>query len=455
MTKKISIVGAGLVGSLLAIYLRKRGYEVTLYERRPDMRKVKIPAGRSINLALSDRGWKGLQGVGVDNAIREIGIAMTHRTMHSVDGKITTQPYGKDGQGIYAVSRGILNCTLLDIAEQSGAKVFFNERCTNINLANNEMSFENSETHSHTKATSDLIFGADGAFAASRLQMQLSTDKFNYSQSYLEHGYKELMFVAKPDGSHQLDKNSLHIWPRGGYMLIALPNLDGTFTVTMFFPLKGNPSFESLKTKLDVNKFFNEIFPDAVPLLHDLEEDFFMNPTGSLVTVKCTPWSFNNKIVLIGDAAHAIVPFYGQGMNCGFEDCTVLNDLLNKHKDNWEQVIPEYERMRKPAADAIGELAVANFIEMRDLVGKPEFLLRKKIEGWFYEKHPDKWIPLYTMVTFTNIPYNEAQEKGKMQDAIMNEIMQMSDIENKWNDIAVENKILTLLKQQSPNKNGL
>lgn len=451
MTKKISIIGAGLVGSLLAIYLRKRGYEVSLYERRPDMRKVKIPAGRSINLALSDRGWKGLQGVGVDNAIREIGIAMTHRTMHSVDGKITTQPYGKDGQGIYAVSRGILNCTLLDIAEQSGAKVFFNERCTNINLANSEMSFENSETHSHKKATSDLIFGADGAFAASRLQMQLSTDKFNYSQSYLEHGYKELMFVAKPDGSHQLDKNSLHIWPRGGYMLIALPNLDGTFTVTMFFPLKGNPSFESLKTKTDVTKFFNQVFPDAVPLLHDLEEDFFANPTGSLVTVKCAPWNFNNKMVLIGDAAHAIVPFYGQGMNCGFEDCTVLNDLLNKYNDKWEQVIPEYERMRKPAADAIGELAVANFIEMRDLVGKPEFLLRKKIEGWFYEKHPDKWIPLYTMVTFMHIPYNEAMQKGKTQDAIMNEIMQMSDIENKWNDVTVENKILTLLKQHSPN----
>jgi kynurenine 3-monooxygenase len=449
MNKKISIIGAGLVGSLLAIYLRKRGYEVTLYERRPDMRKVKIPAGRSINLALSDRGWKGLQGVGIDNAIREIGIAMTHRTMHSVDGKITTQPYGKDGQGIYAVSRGILNCTLLDLAEQSGAKVYFNERCTNINLANNEMSFENNETHLLTKATADLIFGADGAFAATRLQMQLSTDKFNYSQSYLEHGYKELMFIARPDGSHHLDKNSLHIWPRGGYMLIALPNLDGTFTVTMFFPLKGNPSFESLKTKADVSKFFNEIFPDAVPLLHDLEEDFFANPTGSLVTVKCAPWSFNNKVVLIGDAAHAIVPFYGQGMNCGFEDCTVLNDLLNKHNDNWEQVIPEYENMRKPAADAIGELAVANFIEMRDLVGKPEFLLRKKIEGWFYEKHPDKWIPLYTMVTFTHIPYNEALQKGKRQEAIMNEIMQMSDIENKWNDVTVENKILTLLKQQS------
>lgn len=443
--KNISIIGAGLVGSLLAIYLRKRGYDVTLYERRPDMRKVKIAAGRSINLALSDRGWKGLQGVGIDDAIREIGINMTHRAMHSTDGKITTQPYGKDGQAIYAVSRGILNCTLLDLAEQSGAKILFNERCVSINVAKNEMHFEHNETLEKTTSSADLIFGADGAFAATRLQMQLSSDQFNYSQSYLEHGYKELMIVANASGGHQLDKHALHIWPRGGYMLIALPNLDGTFTVTMFFPIKGNPSFNSLKTKEEVTKFFNEIFPDAVPMLHDLETDFFANPIGSLVTVKCSPWSFNNKLVLIGDAAHAIVPFYGQGMNCGFEDCTVLNDLLDKHNDNWEKVIPEYEAMRKPAADAIGQLAVNNFMEMRDLVGKPEFLLRKKIEGWFFDKHPHKWIPLYTMVTFSHIPYNEAMERGKKQDAIMEEVMKMPSIETTWNTTEVEEKILTLL----------
>lgn len=422
MTKKISIIGAGLVGSLLAIYLRKRGYEVSLYERRPDMRKVKIPAGRSINLALSDRGWKGLQGVGVDNAIREIGIAMTHRTMHSVDGKITTQPYGKDGQGIYAVSRGILNCTLLDIAEQSGAKVFFNERCTNINLANSEMSFENSETHSHKKATSDLIFGADGAFAASRLQMQLSTDKFNYSQSYLEHGYKELMFVAKPDGSHQLDKNSLHIWPRGGYMLIALPNLDGTFTVTMFFPLKGNPSFESLKTKTDVTKFFNQVFPDAVPLLHDLEEDFFANPTGSLVTVKCAPWNFNNKMVLIGDAAHAIVPFYGQGMNCGFEDCTIFDDFLEQEKDDWEELFSKFFAVRKENTDAIAQMAIDNFLEMSSHTNKKEFLLHKKVEKELMRRYPNKYLSSYVMVSFTREPYKVAQICGRLQQAFLEKI---------------------------------
>lgn len=445
MEKNISIIGAGLVGSLLSIYLRKRRYKVTLYERRPDMRKVSIPAGRSINLALSDRGWLALKGVNIDDQIRSIGIPMKARAIHSLEGKITLQNYGKQDQAIYAVSRGILNCTLLDIAEQNGVKIFFNQRCTDISLAKNEMYFENTETHRKTTAASELIFGADGAFAATRLQLQLSTDKFNYSQVYLEHGYKELMIVAGADGKHQLEKNALHIWPRGGYMLIALPNLDGTFTVTLFFPLKGNPSFESLHSKEEVKKFFQEVFADAVPLLHDLEIDFFANPTGSLVTIKCSPWSFDHKLVLIGDAAHAIVPFYGQGMNCGFEDCTILNQLMEKHQDDWQKIIPEYEKMRKPAADAIGELAVNNFIEMRDLVGHPDFLLRKKIEGWFYEKHPDKWMPLYSMVTFSNIPYNEAQARGKKQDAIMDEVMKMPGIEEKWNSLEVENKILQLI----------
>lgn len=445
MQKKITIIGAGLVGSLLAIYLRKRGYPVDVYERRPDMRKIKIPAGRSINLALSDRGWKGLEGVGIDDAIRKIGIPMKARAMHDVGGNITYQNYGKDGQAIYAVSRGILNCTLLDLAEQSGARLFFNERCTGINLKNGELQFENSDTSEKQNVFSDLIFGADGAFSAARLQLQLSSEQFNYSQSYLEHGYKELMFEAHADDKHQLDKHALHIWPRGGYMLIALPNLDGTFTVTLFFPKKGNPSFEQLNNKQAVEEFFKSVFPDTLSLLPHLAEDFFNNPTGSLVTVKCSPWSFDKKLILIGDAAHAIVPFYGQGMNCGFEDCTVLNDLLNKHNDNWDFVIPEYETMRKPAADAIAELAVNNFIEMRDLVGHPDFLLRKKIEGWFFEKHPDKWMPLYSMVTFSHIPYNEAQARGRRQDAVMDAVMQMPELEKKWNSSEVEQKILSLL----------
>lgn len=443
----IIVLGAGLVGSLLAVYLLKRGYRVTLYERRPDMRKVQIPAGRSINLALSDRGWRALEGVNLADDIRSIGIPMKGRMIHPQQGDMYFQPYGKEGQAIYAVSRGILNCTLLDLAEKAGAEIIFNQRCTSVDLPNITAKFQHSETHQTSEAKADLIFGADGAYSAARLQLQL-TDRYNYSQSYLEHGYKELMFAAHADGTHQLEKNALHIWPRGGYMLIALPNLDGTFTVTLFFPFKGSPSFEMHDSKQKVKSFFTEVFPDAVSLLPTLEEDFIQNPTGSLVTVRSFPWSFENKLVLIGDAAHAIVPFYGQGMNCGFEDCTVLNKLLDEYRDDWDKVIPAYEQQRKPAADGIAELAVNNFYEMRDLVGHPDFILRKKIEAWFSEKHPDQWIPLYTMVTFSHIPYHEALKRGKQQDAIMNEVMKLPGIENNWQSGNVENLILKLLESK-------
>ncbi len=440
----IAIVGGGLVGSLLSIYLTRRGYAVTVYERRPDMRKVEIPAGRSINLALSDRGWRALEGVGIDADIRAIGIPMKGRMIHQHDG-ITFQPYGREGQAIYAVSRGILNTTLLDLAEKSGARLVFNERCTGLSLADNEMHFEHAETGKPSSARADLVFGADGAFSAARMQLQI-TERYNYSQEYQQHGYKELMFTAGAGGEHRIDRNALHIWPRGGYMLIALPNLDGTFTVTLFFPFTGDPSFASLDTPEKVSRFFRETFPDAVPLLPTLEEDFFANPTGSLVTVKCFPWSFGNRLVLIGDAAHAVVPFYGQGMNCGFEDCSVLDGLIEKHGHRWEAIIPEYEALRKPAADGIADLAVANFVEMRDLVGHPEFLLRKKIEGRFYERHPDKWIPLYSMVTFSHMPYHEAKRRGERQDRIMDEVMRMPGIDAAWDSDRVEERMLSLLE---------
>lgn len=442
---QIIILGAGLVGSLLAVYLRKRGYRVVMYERRPDMRKVQIPAGRSINLALSDRGWKALEGVNIDDDIRKIGIPMKGRMIHPVQGENYFQPYGKEGQAIYAVSRGILNCTLLDLAEKAGAEIFFDQRCTSVDLHAGKAKLVNTVTGFESEAAADFIFGADGAYSAARLQLQL-TDRYNYSQTYLEHGYKELMFVAGKDGSHQIEKNALHIWPRGGFMLIALPNLDGTFTVTLFFPFKGNPSFETLNSKAKVSAFFNEVFPDAVPLMPDLEEDFFRNPTGSLMTVRCFPWNFENRLALIGDAAHAIVPFYGQGMNCGFEDCTILNQLLDLYEDDWNKAIPAFEQERKPAADAIAELAVANFYEMRDLVGHPDFILRKKIEAWFSEKHPDKWIPLYTMVTFSHMPYQEALKRGKRQDEIMDKVMSLPGIHDNWQNDQTEKLILDLLK---------
>src|ERR1700741_2620278 len=285
---------------------------------------------------------------------------MYGRFIHHKDSSTAFQPYGKDNQAIYSVSRAEINMRLMDLAEQKGGvKIHFNERCTHINRTTLESEFINEETHKTSSAKSDLIFGSDGAFAASRLNMQLTSDRFEYNQHYISAGYKELIIPPGPNGEFLLEKNALHIWPRGSFMMIALPNMDGNFTCTLFLPFEGEKSFANLKTREDVKKFFDEEFSTAVPLMPTLVEDFFHNPTSSLVTVKCFPWTFDNKIALIGDAAHAIVPFFGQGMNCGFEDCVVLNQLVGKHKENWDKIMPEYQTLRKPDGDAIADLAVA------------------------------------------------------------------------------------------------
>lgn len=445
--KKVTIVGAGLVGSLLSIYLSKKGYAIDIFERRPDMRKINMSAGKSINLALSDRGWKGLEGVGIADEIKKIAIPMYGRYIHHKDGSTAYQPYGKDNQAIYSVSRGEINMRLMDLAEQQpNVKIHFNERCTTINKATLEAQFENVETKAISTKQSDLLFGADGAFAASRLNMQLSSDRFEYNQHYIEAGYKELIIPPGKNGEFVIEKNALHIWPRGTFMMIALPNLDGDFTCTLFLPYEGEKSFTNLKTKEQVKTFFETEFPDAVPLMPTLIEDFMNNPTSSLVTVKCFPWTFDNRIALIGDAAHAIVPFYGQGMNCGFEDCVVLNDLINKHQEDWTEILSEYQNLRKPDADAIADLAIMNFIEMRDKTADPKFLLQKKIEARFNQKHPDKWIPLYSMVTYSpHIRYSYALKDGLKQEAIMQNVMQLPNIESKWDSDEVENEILKRL----------
>jgi kynurenine 3-monooxygenase len=442
--KKVTILGAGLVGSLLATYLIRRGYSVEVFERRQDMRKDTISAGKSINLALSDRGWRGLNGVGLADVVKKVAIPMNGRMIHNLDGTINYQAYGKEGQAIWSVSRGGLNCVLMDEAEKNGAVLHYNERCTNVDLQKNIANFENSKTGEKKTISSDLIVGSDGAFSAARLSLMF-TDKYNYSQNYLEHGYKELSIPPNADGTHQLEKNALHIWPRGTFMLIALPNMDGSFTCTLFLPFEGETSFRSLESKEKASKFFRETFPDVIDLIPTLETDFFANPTGSLVTVKCFPWTWENGL-LIGDAAHAIVPFYGQGMNCGFEDCADLDMLIGKFDHDWTNILPEYQNLRKPSGDAIADLAVANFFEMRDHVAHPDFLLRKKIEAWFSEKHPDKWIPLYTMVTFSDhIPYHVAQKEGKRQETIMDKVMKTPDIEKNWNSPEIEKLILSQL----------
>lgn len=445
--KRITLVGAGLVGSLLSIYLAKRGYKIDLFERRPDMRKAKISAGKSINLALSDRGWKGLEGVGIADEIKKIAIPMYGRYIHHKDGSTAFQPYGKDNQAIYSVSRAEINMRLMDLAEQQeNVKIHFNERCTSIDRSKLETHFENTETHKVSAVQSDLLFGSDGAFAASRLNMQLSSDRFEYNQHYISAGYKELIIPPGPNGEFMIEKNALHIWPRGSFMMIALPNMDGNFTCTLFFPFEGEKSFASVKTRDDVQKFFEAEFPDAVPLMPTLLDDYMNNPTSSLVTVKCFPWTFDNRIALIGDAAHAIVPFYGQGMNCGFEDCVVLNELIDKHKENWPAILEEYQTLRKPDADAIADLAIMNFIEMRDKTADPKFLLQKKIEANFSGKHPDKWIPLYSMVTYSpHIRYSTALRSGQKQEEIMQKVMAMPDIDKKWDSEEVEKEMLKYL----------
>ena len=444
--KNITLVGAGLVGSLLSIYLTKRGHKVTLYERRPDLRTNRISAGRSINLALSDRGWRGLEGVGITDEIKKVAIAMKGRTMHDQVGNLSYQPYGKGEQAIYSVSRGGLNCVLMDLAEKNGAKIHFNMRCSDVDLNKAVATFENTETGKYEKVESDMVISSDGAFSAGRLQMQLCTDRFTYSQTYLDHGYKELTIPPTANSDFAMDPNSLHIWPRGQFMLIALPNMDKSFTCTLFFPFEGKYSFSSIQTQEQAETFFKEIFPDALEKMPTLGEDYFANPSSSLCIVKCWPWSVKDKMAMIGDAAHAIVPFYGQGMNCGFEDCVVFDKLIDKYGDDWEGLFKEYQSLRKPDGDAIADLAVANFVEMRDKVADPKFLLQKKIEAKFSAKHPDKWIPLYTMVTFSpDIRYSEALNRGNKQEVIMQKVMAIQNIEQKWESEEVEEMILSSL----------
>jgi kynurenine 3-monooxygenase len=442
MEKEITIIGAGLVGSLLSIYLSKRGYTVKLYERRPDMRRERISAGRSINLALSDRGLLALERVGLAEEIKRIAIPMHGRYIHNADGSTAFQPYGKEGQYINSVSRAELNMKLMDLAEQQGVEIFFEHKCTAINWQKSAITFERANFQTET-FNYERIFGADGAFSITRLQHQLQHDRFDYQQYYIDCGYKELTIPPTASGDFALEVNALHIWPRKDYMLIALPNLDKTFTCTLFFPFEGELSFDKLDTDEKVKAFFEKTFPDAASLMPGYVNDFLNNPVSSLVTVKCFPWIREDKLALIGDAAHAIVPFFGQGMNCGFEDCRILDELIGQYDTDWETILQQYQHLRKPDADAIADMAVGNFTEMRDRTADPKFLLQKRIEAKLHEKYPDKWIPAYSQVTFNpRIRYSDALERGQQQEAIMQRIMQVADIEERWNDDALHQEII-------------
>lgn len=440
MAEKQIIIGAGLVGSLHAVYLAKRGVQVDMYERRPDMRNVDISAGRSINLAISHRGLKALDRVGLKEKVLEMVIPMPGRMVHDIEGNTNFQPYGKDGQHINSVSRGGLNALLMNEAEKAGVKIHFNERCVSFDLDAGRATFRNEVSGEVNEVSADHIYGTDGAFSEVRGAM-MKTDRFNYSQTYLPHGYKELSIPPGEGGGYRIEKNALHIWPRGGYMLIALPNLDGSFTVTLFLAYEGKYAFENLNTEKEVLHFFNEVFPDVVPHMPTLVEDFFDNPTASLCTVRCFPWRHKDKVLIFGDASHAIVPFYGQGMVSGFEDCHVFDQLADEYWDDKELLFDKFQDLRKPDADAIADLALRNFIEMRDLVADPKFLLRKQIEKKLSAKHPKEWVPLYEMVTFSELRYSEALAKGKEQDRIMEQVLSWDGIAENWENPEVFEKI--------------
>ena len=432
MQKNIAIVGAGLVGSMLACYLSRRGHKVSVYERRPDMRKAGYIGGRSINLALSHRGWKSLKGIGLDETVSKISIPMKGRVIHDLNGGTAFFPYGKDDQAIYSVSRGELNKIMVIEAEKfKDVNFYFDKRCASIDFNNNAMTLRDDSTKEDTHVQADILFGAD-AFSEVRYEMQ-KTPNFNLMQQHEEYGYKELEIPAGKNGEHVIEKNALHIWPRKSFMMIALPNLDGSFTVTLFAPFKGENSFDNITTEAQAEAYFQRNFPDAVPLMPKLKQDFFTNPTSSLVTVKCFPWKHQNAC-LLGDAAHAVVPFYGQGMNCGFEDVQELNTILDATKENWDEALNKFQLQRKPNSDAIADLALHNFVEMRDLSGREDFQLRLKIEKKIAQKFADKFMTHYAMVTFSDLSYSEAKKRGEHQNELLDKIMALPGIENKWDD---------------------
>lgn len=424
------LIGSGLAGGLLAAYLGSRGYEVDLYERRSDPREGNMIGGRSINLALSTRGIHALQQIGIADEVLKHAIPMRGRMIHEKSGALHFAPYDVDpNKHINSIGRATLNMTVIEAAQRyPNVQVHFNHKCTGVDLESATAHLSavpsakaellNDSTSQRITASADAIIGVDGAFSAVRQAMQLAIKNFQYDEAYLAHGYKELTIPPGTDGSWRMEKNALHIWPRKSFMMIALPNPDGSFTCTLFWEFEGPRSFASAKTEEDVMKFFSEEFPDAVPLMPNLLDDFKANPTGSLVTIRCAPWFYRDKVCLVGDAAHAVVPFYGQGMNAAFEDCIVLDECLHKFPDR-EQAFANYFQRRKANADALADLALGNFVEMRDKTASKTFRAKKKLDHFLEAWLPGIYLPLYTMVTFTRIPYVHAARRAHLQDRIV------------------------------------
>lgn len=427
---KFVLIGSGLAGGLLAAYFGRRGYEVELYERRADPREGNLVGGRSINLALSTRGIHALEQIGIADEVLRHAIPMPGRMIHDKSGELHFSPYDRDPRKhINSIGRAALNTTVIEAAlRYPNVRIAFNRRCNGVDLDSGTARFTDSSvaagvTPANASATGDAIIGLDGAFSAVRKSMQKQIPGFEYDESYLAHGYKELTIPPAPDGSWRMEKNALHIWPRKSFMMIALPNPDGSFTCTLFWEFKGPRSFETTTGDDDVRRFFDEEFPDAVPLMPTLLQEFRENPTGSLVTIRCAPWFRKDKVALVGDAAHAVVPFYGQGMNAAFEDCVVLDECVAAFPENREKAFAEYFSRRKENADALADLAVQNFVEMRDKTASKTFRAKKKLDHALEAALPGIYLPLYTMVTFTPIPYADAARRARIQNAIVYSVL--------------------------------
>ncbi len=424
--QNILIVGAGLCGSLLALHMGQLGYNVSVYEMRPDLRKADISAGRSINLAFSDRGIKAMKLVGIQDKVEPLCIPMNGRMLHDKDSNTFLSNYsGRDYEYINSISRGGLNALLLDEAEAlDNVSLYFNKKCERVDFEKTTAHFYDYDTKTKFIEDTDVIIGTDGAGSALRKSYYLEKKfLFSLSQDYLTHGYKELSILPTETGDYKTYKNALHIWPRGDFMLIALPNLDGSFTVTLFLShSEGEYNFNNLTTPEIVTEFFTKEFPDALELMPNLIEDFFENPTSALGTVKCSPWHYKGNTLLMGDAAHAIVPFYGQGMNASFEDVVEFDKVLAEHEGDWEAVFSAYEKTRKKDTDAIADLAIDNFHEMKDHVANPIFQEKRKLEMALEKEFPNDYSSKYSLVTFNeHMDYRDAMLRGRAQDkAILN-----------------------------------
>ena len=422
--KKITIIGAGLCGTLLAIRLGQRGYQVELHEKRNDMRKEDMSAGRSINLALSPRGLMALDRVGLKEEVLKNCIPMKGRMIHPVKGEPFLSPYsGRESDYINSVSRGGLNCILLDEADKlDNVNISFDSKCTFVDLEKAQATFKNNATQETVDTQSDIIIGTDGAGSVVRKSMMGQTTKllFNYSQNFLRSGYKELSILPADGGGYKIDKNALHIWPRGKFMIIALPNLDGSFTLTMFHPYGGESGFMTLGDEKNLTAFFEEYYPDLLPHIPHYKEEYTSNAVGTLGTIKCYPWQAYGKALIMGDAAHAIVPFYGQGMNASFEDVRVFDDILEEEgDDNWEILFEKFQFARVENANAIADLAIDNFIEMQDKVNDPIFMRKRKLEMLLEQNYPN-YYSKYSLVTFKpEMPYATAMNLGRAQDRLL------------------------------------